>query len=356
MLRLQRTCPFIFLYMSYTISFSTTTTTMSKRKAPSENINSDFCSFLSELAEYEKKVSNNIHKYNAYRKAAITLASHPTRITSGKEARKLNGIGAKIAEKIDEFLKTGDLQKLKKIREDDTPKIISELTRVSGIGPAKARELLEQNITSLEQLRENANKLTHHQIIGLKYVDDFEQPVPRQEIAQIEKKIVEEIKKLDDKYEIAICGSYRRGKNESGDIDVLLAHPNFTCNDKKTDKKFLESVVTTLKNSSLVTETISLGDVKFMGACKIDQVTRRLDIRLTPYDQYYCAVLYFTGSDMFNKQMRTHALNNGFTLNEYCIRPVGSTGTPGEPLPVTCEEDIFEYISYPYKKPEERDI
>lgn len=63
------------------------------------------------------------------------------------------------------------------------------------------------------------------------------------------------------------------------------------------------------------------------GVCKLEMsIARRLDIRLTPFDQYSCSTLYFTGSDVFNKTMRTHALEKGFTLNEYCLRPVGSTG------------------------------
>lgn len=62
------------------------------------------------------------------------------------------------------------------------------------------------------------------------------------------------------------------------------------------------------------------------GVCKVNRISRRLDIRLNPYDQFYCAVLYFTGSDLFNKQMREHAINQGFTLNEYTLRPMGSTG------------------------------
>ena len=53
---------------------------------------------------------------------------------------------------------------------------------------------------------------------------------------------------------------------------------------------------------------------------------RRFCSRLIPKDQYYCGVLYFTGSDIFNKNMRTHALEKGFTLNEYTIRPLGVTG------------------------------
>lgn len=64
------------------------------------------------MADYEKNVSRNIHKYNAYRKAASALAKHATRIKSGEEARKLDGIGDKISKKIDEFLNTGKLKKL----------------------------------------------------------------------------------------------------------------------------------------------------------------------------------------------------------------------------------------------------
>jgi len=136
----------------------------------------------------------------------------------------------------------------------------------------------------------------------------------------------------------------------------LVSHPLFTSNDlkKKTDK--LQVVVDILKKNNLITDTISLGETKFMGVCKLNKISRRLDIRLNPYDQFYCAVLYFTGSDIFNKQMRDHAIHQGFTLNEYTLRPIGSTGIPGEPVEITSEEDIFDYIDYPYKKPEERNL
>lgn len=104
---------------------------MSKRKAPtnSDNPNHEICEILQgapfnrtgvfmlnnqilELAEYEKNVSRNIHKYNAYRKAASAIAAHPDKITSGEQAKKLKGVGEKIAKKIDEILSTGKLQKL----------------------------------------------------------------------------------------------------------------------------------------------------------------------------------------------------------------------------------------------------
>ncbi|GLV42418.1 hypothetical protein CBL_03155 [Carabus blaptoides fortunei] len=333
---------------------------MSKRKAPDtdNNQNNDFCEFLTELANYERNTNRNIHKYNAYRKAASVLANQSKRIKTGDEARKLPGIGDKISKKIDEFLQTGKLQKLENIRQDDQSIAINLFTRISGIGPAKAKELVDSGITTIDELKQHISKLTHHQQIGLKYMEDFEKRIPRSEIEETETLLKAELAKLDKEYLITICGSYRRGKSESGDIDVLLTHPSYTstCTDKKLKSKLFKDVIIALEACKFITETISVGETKFMGACKLNGPTRRLDIRFTPSDQFYCSILYFTGSDMFNKAMRAHALEQKFTLNEYSLRPIGSTGIAGEPVPIASEEEIFEYIDFPYKKPEERNM
>ncbi|XP_030747409.1 DNA polymerase beta-like isoform X3 [Sitophilus oryzae] len=330
-LLISEICSLIIIKNKYTSS-------MGKRKANSNNPNNDFCEFLGvnvtilELAEYEKNINRNIHKYQAYRKAVATLATYPTRIKSGHEAKSLPGIGEKISKKIDEFLQTGKLKKLENIHQDKSSQIINLLTRVSGIGPVKAQKLFSDGIMTLDDLRKNQDKLTHHQIIGLRYFDDFEKRIPRAEIHEIENILKREITEVDPKYEIIICGSYRRGKPESGDIDTLITHPDYTSD--KFNKKH-----------------------KIMGACRLnpDLPTRRLDIRFQPYDQYFCSVLYFTGSDVFNQKMRAHALEKQFTLNEYTLRPLGCTGIPGEPVEITSERDIFDIIEYPYKKPEERE-
>ncbi|XP_060803809.1 DNA polymerase beta-like isoform X2 [Amyelois transitella] len=334
---------------------------MSKRKNPSgaNNQNADFCDFLIELSEYEKNVTRNIHKFNAYRKAAGVLAAYHKRIESGDEAKKLEGIGEKISKKIDEFLQTGKLRKLEDIHQDGQAKAINLLTRVSGIGPVKAAELVKSGITSIDGLRLHLDKLNHHQIIGLKYFEDFEKKIPRSEIQEIERKLREIILDLDTEFTVTICGSYRRGKAESGDIDVLVTRPSLKVSEgkKKRGETLLKSIVEQLKES-LVTDVISIGDTKFMGVCRLSSEFpyRRLDIRLIPCEQYHCAVLYFTGSDVFNKTMRAHALEQGFTLNEYSLRPVGVTGVPGEMIPIASEQEIFEYINYPYKNPEERNM
>ncbi|GBP44641.1 DNA polymerase beta [Eumeta japonica] len=306
---------------------------MSERKNPADkgNANGDICTLLIELADYERNVARNIHKYNAYRKAAAALAAHPQRVRSGDEARRLPGVGVKIANKIQEFLTTGKLRKLETIRGDDNARAVATLTRVSGVGPARAAELVRAGITTIEMLRQNQNRLTHHQCIGLRYLEDFEQRIPRTEIQQIEKVLQKVICGLDPDYSITICGSYRRGKSESGDIDALVTHPSLEIADKSM-----------LKN---------------VGVCRLEgRRARRIDVRLMRPAHYPCALLYFTGSDAFNQAMRAHATQHRFILNEYTLRPIGETGTPGEPVPVTNERDIFEYIDYPYREPHERNM
>ncbi|KAM3830851.1 DNA polymerase beta isoform 1-T1 [Vipera latastei] len=333
---------------------------MSKRKAPQENPNQAITDLLSELANYEKNVNRAIHKYNAYRKAASVISKYPSKIKSGSEAKKLDGIGTKIAEKIDEFLSTGKLRKIEKIRQDDTSSSINLLTRVSGIGPAAARKLVDEGITTLEDLKKNEHKLNHHQRIGLKYFKDFEKRIPRKEMLEMQDVVLSEVTKVDPAYIATVCGSFRRGAESSGDMDILLTHPDFTSESAKKPK-LLHQVVEQLESIRFVTDTLSKGETKFMGVCQLpsrDDDTvypyRRIDIRLIPKDQYYCGVLYFTGSDLFNKNMRAHALEMGFTLNEYTIRPLGITGVAGEPLPVDSEKDIFDYLQWQYREPKER--
>lgn len=103
-------------------------------------------------------------------------------------------------------------------------------------------------------------------MISFRYFDDFEKKIPRSEITQIEKILRAAIKELNSAYLVTICGSYRRGKEESGDIDVLVTHPDYTSKTKDEKKRIvsLKAIVECLEKKRLVTDTISLGASKFM--------------------------------------------------------------------------------------------
>uniref|UniRef100_A0A673JK51 DNA polymerase n=1 Tax=Sinocyclocheilus rhinocerous TaxID=307959 RepID=A0A673JK51_9TELE len=314
---------------------------MSKRKAPQETLNEGITDFLIELANYERNVNRAIHKYNAYRKAASVIAKYPQKIKSGAEAKKLDGVGAKIAEKISEFLTTGKLRKLEKV----------EI-------PAAARKFYDEGVRNLEDLKKIEHKLNHHQQIGLKYFEEFEKRIPRAQMQKMETLILKELDVVDPEYIGTICGSYRRGAESSGDIDILLTHPDFTSQSEK-QPKLLHAVVDHLESIGFITDTLSKGDTKFMGVCRLkkeeedeeEYFPRRIDIRLIPKDQYYCGVLYFTNTPSVTakENKRSTGAEDGMIMLNLTKKVLGDT-----PLLVDSEKDIFDYIQWKYREPMDR--
>lgn len=148
-------------------------------EAARDNPNKDICDLLLELADHEKNADKERFKSIAYRKAAQILAEQKHRVKSGKEAQELPGIGEGIAAQIDEFLARGKTEKQEEAEHDDDAQEVGELSRVPGIGIARARELKKQGIHTIEDLKKHSDKLTESQQIALRYLDDIEKPISR---------------------------------------------------------------------------------------------------------------------------------------------------------------------------------
>lgn len=82
--------------------------------------------------------------------------------------------------------------------------------------------------------------------------------------------------------------------------------------------------------------------------------------KIYPKEQYGYAVLYFTGSDFFNRNMRLFARKQGLMLSDHGLYPVGEAmlerGTEGASIPCYNEEEVFEALGLDYRKPEEREL
>eukprot|EP00300_Choanocystis_sp_HF-7_P015148 c18952_g1_i1.p1 GENE.c18952_g1_i1~~c18952_g1_i1.p1 ORF type:complete len:303 (+),score=68.46 c18952_g1_i1:30-938(+) len=186
--------------------------------------NETIINILKQLANNEKN-SGNRYKANAYRKAVQTIQAHPGPIRSGKDAKELPGIGDKIAKKIDEILSTGKLNKLESANADERMQAINLLARVFGVGPISARKFVDSGITTLEQL--GRQKLNHQQQLGIKYFEDFEKRIPRNEVSTLERVVQTLVHEIDPVIVVHVCGSYRRGAETSGDVDFLISHPDY---------------------------------------------------------------------------------------------------------------------------------
>ena len=243
---------------------------------PSTN-NQRIEAMLLELAETEKVKGDNV-RAGAYFKAAKAVREHPSPITDGKKAAKeLKGVGKKIAEKIDELLSTGKLARLERERGDAGTSSLRQLQRVSGIGIKAAEALQAKGIMDLLTLRARAEAdptlLTHEQTLGLTHLEDFESRIPRAEMLRLEAAVRRAADAHSPPLDMTVCGSFRRGKAFSGDVDVLLTHPSFARVPEDGDAAgtpgWLSTLVAALKASGFVTAVIALGAKKAACVCRL---------------------------------------------------------------------------------------
>ena len=227
-----------------------------------------------------------------------------------------------------------------------------------GIGIKQANEFYVQGIRNIEDLKKIKDTLPIIIQKGLKYYDDIQIKIPREEITEIFKIIENELYKIIDKniVKIEVVGSYRRGKKLCGDMDVII-----TRTDDGLISGILNSLVENLIQKKIILDTLSLSSEKtdnncqlFMGICRLNEnsLCRRLDIKVYNKNIFAFALLYFTGSAYFNRSLRLFAKKKGFHLSDKEL----SNRFNGNKVECKSEEEIFNALGLKYRTPEEREI
>ena len=294
-----------------------------------------------------------------YKKAIASVKNYHKKLETWEECSSLPFVGERLAKKIWEIVETGHLRRLDHV--DPKQEAINLFAGVWGAGPTTAEAWVSQGLKTLEDLK-NHGKLTRQQEIGLKYYEEFLERMPREEAGQIEEVVKNVALEINPGLEALACGSYRRGKPTCGDVDVIVSHP-----DGKSHEGVMTKLLDSLKSSGFLTDDLTFAENgehrKYLGVCKLpgeNTKHRRLDIIVVPYNEWACSLLYFTGSDYFNRSMRLLAKNNGMSLSEHSlntgvVRKGGEKIFEGTPLPVFSEKDVFDYLGLEYREPHERD-
>ena len=264
------------------------------------------------------KQDGNSFKASALFKGLSIIKELDYEIEDITQIEKLKGIGKGICKRVNEILETGKLNELN--NKVDKKKIIEELTSVFGIGVKIANKYMNdfniKNITELKEAHDKSIiKLTDEMLIGLKYVDDLKYRISYINIKNIESVLKNLLKQYYPELIMKICGSYRRVRETSGDIDILLTCKEPICND------YLRKVVNLLTEETyLVDHLTKKGLTKYMGICHLfNGQYVRIDIRYIKYESFAPALLYFTGSGELNRKMRELANTQGYTINEYGV-------------------------------------
>jgi DNA polymerase beta len=290
----------------------------------------------------------------AYAKVIEQLRAKEGPIQTIDDVKEIPGVGKKIKLKIEEILQTGSLKAATEARKETNLESLDLLQGVHGIGPVKAKQLVEtKGIRTIAELRkgleEDPELLNDVQKMGLKYYEDAIERIPRHEMALHETLV---LMALDPRFTGVVVGSYRRGAESSGDIDVLLMLPD-TMSKKEQGALFLETIEM-LQDSEYIVDTLAQGPKKFLGYVRLDKdaKARRLDLLMTPQAEFAYAILYFTGSQGFNVAFRSYAQSKGYTINEHTMKPV-KEGVKEVP-PMETEKDIFDFLGLAYVEPEQR--
>ena len=324
--------------------------------------------------EEENKKDLNVNNFRLRQLKNIfkILKNYPDKITISNfmELKNIDGIGKGTLDRIKEILETKKLSELDEFKKSydvkefkSETKIIEELSDVIGIGPSRAKEFVKQGIKGINDLKIKIDKkkieVNEKISLGLKYHGVYQVNIPRKEIDDVYKlikKIINKINKKNgydesNKFIFEICGSYRREKPFSNDIDVLVTKLGKTDNEN-----YLKTIVSKLKKSIkendeqpfLVDDITDKNiETKYMGFSKYkNNPIRRIDIRYISYKSFPYALLYFTGSADLNKKMRELAKTKNLKLSEYGLFDINDKNFNAK-----SEREIFKKLGMEYLPP-----
>jgi DNA polymerase lambda len=310
--------------------------------------NTDLANHFKDIAKAYINPSDKWRKIT-YNNAADVINSFPTQILSSKQLSNIKGFGESTLHDVDEFLRKHNTSRHQEMYEnkysEDSQKrdIVNLFQDVYGIGPENANYFYGLGYRDLNSLY-LSNVLNNKQRIGIKYYHELLQRIPRSEIEYFGYMLSQRISTgtvINGQNEPVwyIAGSYRRGEQNSGDIDIIARWIT------------MDQMVNILQNMGFIIETLAYGETKYMGIIRIypTGIARRIDIRIFRPDEYVYGLLYFTGSEKLNILMRNRANELGASLNEYSL-----TDTNGRIYPVINEEQIFELLGIVYLTPEQR--
>lgn len=291
-------------------------------------------------------------KPRAYEKAALSIEALDDDIekiySEGgvKALKQIPGVGASIAEKIEEIIKTGKLEYYEELHKK-VPVDLESLAGIEGLGPKTIKTLYQElqikNIDDLEKaaLAHKISQLPHFKekteenILkgiefarkgGGRFILGFTLPLIREIEAQL--KACPIVKR------VVPAGSVRRMKETIGDVDFLVLSDN-----PKEVTEFFVSMPQVMR-------VVEKGPTK--SAVKLN-TGMNADIRILPEENFGAAMQYFTGSKPHNIELRRIAQKKGWKLSEYSIFK------GDEQIAGRTEEEVYEKLGLQWIPPEMRE-
>ncbi|KAM3439776.1 hypothetical protein MY4824_002539 [Beauveria thailandica] len=310
------------------------------------------------------------------------------KIGKPQEVSCLPGCGSKIAELYQEWDATGQTEEMRKSEADPKIHVLRIFYNIWGVGDTTARNFYQKGWRDLDDIVEHGWKsLSRVQQIGVKYYEEFQKKIGRDEVARIANVILDHAHRLDQAYELIIVGGFRRGREENGDVDVILTHKE----EHKT-LNLVEKLVLSIETDNYITHTLSLstrnsersqvplqwrgeGSTSGTGFDTLDKAMvvwldpkdakalhRRVDIIVSPWKTVGCAILGWSGEKTFQRDLRRYCKKEkGLKFDSSGIRNRANgswvdleRGDASADSMEEAERRVFDGLNIPWRPPWDR--
>ena len=312
--------------------------------------NSEIAQVFSNIADLLDIKGEDWYRVHAYRRAAEAIAQHPEDLAALWEEGRLEeipGVGKAIAGKVDELLRTGELEFYERLK-SEIPDGVLSLLGIPGVGPRtvsllyhelglvsipdvetaarqhKLRDLKGLGAKSEERILEGIQML--HRISG-RYLLATALPVAEE--------MVVALRGCPAAHSVTPAGSLRRCAPTVGDIDILAASAR------------PQEVVDYFVSLPQVSEVRSHGDTK--ATVYLDNGLQ-VDLMVLEEAHYGSLLQHFTGSKDHNAALRGLARRHGLSLSEY-----GFQHEDGSVTSCATEEKVYGTLGLEWIPPELRE-
>jgi len=316
--------------------------------------NGSIADIFDEMAELLELRGENQFRVRAYRNGSKTIRELTEQVSDiladkSRDLRTFSGIGDTLADKCKVLVETGKLPQLEELRAN-TPAVLVKMTRIPGVGAKKAMLMQKElGIQSLEELRQACldQKVRALKGFGAKTeeailagLDIAESAALRLRIDRAEhlvQRLKNHLSSCTAIQKMEFAGSYRRGKETIGDIDILIVSDDH------------DAVMNRFQEFPVLISVIVRGDTKM--SIRVDNQFQ-VDLRVVPQESFGAALQYFTGSKEHNVAVRGRARKLGMTVNEYGVAKIES---PDQLLCGRTEEELYEILGLKWIAPELRE-
>ncbi|XP_069870677.1 DNA-directed DNA/RNA polymerase mu isoform X2 [Dipodomys merriami] len=329
----------------------------------------------------------------SFQRASAVLRALPSPVTSLRQLQGLPYFGEHSSRVVRELLEHGACEEVEKIRCSERYQTMKLFTQIFGVGVKTANRWYLEGLRTLDELREQPQRLTQQQKAGLQHHQDLSTPVGRSDAEALQELVEAAVgqilpgatvtltggfRRKQPKAEVGIILSPLRGKMLGHDVDFLITHP-----EQGQEVGLLPRLLHHLQSQGLVLyhqhHPSHLGDLTYLAQQKhtMDAFERsfcifrlpqppgaaegvleswsawkavRVDLVVAPSSQFPFALLGWTGSQLFERELRRFSRKEkGLCLNSHGLFDPEKTI-----FHVASEEDIFRHLGLEYLPPEQR--